>query len=177
MKHCPPIYWSTPTTACSVKLAEHWAVYSLLCSGYIYNSKSAHSFFVNSTFTYMMQKPMVYILGVCTRESYRGKAWRWGQARADSWLLYCGVGRCDGCGGGAVLLPQHRPTIKHCIPLHYDLCPHINTLICHPIYLHISHIKGNVLVGLFVYAWASTTVLSHTAWAPKRVRMKKSARI
>ena len=45
------------------------------------------------------------------------------------------VGRCDGCGGGAVLLPQHRRPIKHCIPLHYDLCSHINTLICLPTYL------------------------------------------
>ena len=44
---------------------------------------------------------------------------------------FVGLGRCDECGGGAKLLPQHRRPIKHCIPPHYDLCPHINTLVCH----------------------------------------------
>ena len=97
----------------------------------------------------MMQKHMVCIRGV---QGSHIEARREGGGKLEQIVGYCGVGRCDGCGGGAVLLPQHRPTIKHCIPLHYDLCPHINTLICHPIYLHISHIKGNVLVGLFVHA-------------------------
>ena len=97
----------------------------------------------------MMQKHMVCVLGV---QGSHIEARREGGGKLEQIVGYCGVGRCDGCGGGAVLLPQHRPTIKHCIPLHYDLCPHINTLICHPIYLHISHIKGNVLVGLFVHA-------------------------
>ena len=35
----------------------------MLCSGYIYNIKTAHSFFVNSTFAYMMQKPILGVQG------------------------------------------------------------------------------------------------------------------